>query len=222
MDTALWTPTSSRIADSRISAFSRYAEKVAGTPFATYADLYAWSVASPHTFWPAVWDYCGIAGERGERVLLDSDRMPGARWFPDARLNFAENLLRNDGPENALVFWGEDKVKRSLSRDELRRQALRLAAGFRGMGVRPGDRVAAYMPNMPETIVTMLATATLGATFTSASPDFGVQGVLDRFGQTQPKVLVACDGYWYNGKAVDVLGKLGPIVDGLPSVQHVA
>jgi acetoacetyl-CoA synthetase len=205
-----------------MSAFSRYAEKVAGTPFATYADLYAWSVASPHTFWPAVWDYCGIVGERGERVLLDSDRMPGARWFPDARLNFTENLLRDEGPEIALVFWGENKVKRSLSRRELRQQALRLAAAFRSMGVQPGDRVAAYMPNMPEAIVTMLATATLGATFTSASPDFGVQGVLDRFGQTQPKVLVACDGYWYNGKAVDVLGNLGPIVDGLPSVQHVA
>jgi acetoacetyl-CoA synthetase len=221
-DTPLWTPTLSRVASSRMSAFSRYAEQVAGTAFATYADLYAWSVACPHQFWPAVWDYCGIVAERGECVLLGGARMPGARWFPDARLNFAENLLRHDGPENALVFWGEDKVKRSLSRDELRRQALRLAARFRGMGVRPADRVAAYMPNMPETIVTMLATATLGATFTSASPDFGVQGVLDRFGQTQPKVLIACDGYWYNGKAVDILGKLGPIVDGLPSVEHIA
>ena len=213
-DTPLWTPTLSRVAGSRMSAFSRYAEGVAGTAFATYADLHAWSVACPDQFWPAVWDFCGIVGVRGERVLLHSDRIPGARWFPDARLNFAENLLRHDGPEIALVFWGEDKVRRSLSRDDLRRQALRLAATFRAMGVRPGDRVAAYMPNMPETIVTMLATAALGATFTSASPDFGVQGVLDRFGQTQPKVLVACDGYWYNGKAIDVLAKLGPIVDG--------
>jgi acetoacetyl-CoA synthetase len=217
----VWTPTESCIASSRMAEFSRRAEQIACRTFPSYRDLHAWSIASPDQFWPAVWDFCGVVGERGERALLHPDRMPGTQWFPDARLNYAENLLRYDGPEAALVFWGEDKVKRSLSRRQVREQALKLAAAFRTMGVRPGDRVAAYMPNMPETIVTMLAAATLGAIFTSASPDFGIQGVLDRFGQTEPKVLVACDGYWYNGKAVDVLGKLGPIVEGLPSVQHV-
>src|SRR6185369_15407734 len=208
-DAPLWTPEPSCIATSRMTEFSCRAEQISGRTFQSYRDLHAWSIASPDQFWPAVWDYRQVVGERGDRVLLHPDRMPGAKWFPDARLNIAENLLRHDGPEAGLVFWGEDKVKTTLSRRQLREQVSKLAAAFRGMGVRSGDRVAAYMPNMPETIVTMLAAATLGATFTSASPDFGVQGVLDRFGQTAPKVLIACDGYWYNGKAIDVLGKLG-------------
>ena len=220
-DTVLWTPSASRVERSRMTAFLRHAEKLAGTEVRSYRDLHDWSLASPGSFWRAVWEFCGVIGESGDQVLLHADRMPGAKWFPEAKLNFAENLLRHDGPAPAIVFWGEDKVKRSLSRPELRRQVARVAAAFREMGVRPADRVAAYMPNMPETLVAMLAATSIGATFTSASPDFGVQGVLDRFGQTRPTVLVACDGYWYNGKPVDVFGKLPAILEGLPSVTHL-
>jgi acetoacetyl-CoA synthetase len=162
-----------------------------------------------------------VRGERGERVLLNADRMPGARWFPDARLNFAENLLRKRDEDDAIVFWGEDKVLNRLTHAELYRAVAHLAAALRDQGVEPGDRVAAYMPNMPETVIAMLAAASLGAVFTSASPDFGVQGVLDRFGQTAPKVLVAVDGYHYAGKQIDCMGKLAEIAAGLPSLKRV-
>jgi acetoacetyl-CoA synthetase len=138
-------------------------------------------------------------------------RCPGATWFPEARLNFAENLLCRPGNQEAMVFWGEDKVKGRISRAELHRAVAQTAAALRAMGVVKGDRVAAYLPNIPATVVAMLAAASIGAIFSSASPDFGVQGVLDRFGQIEPKVLFACDGYWYNGKRVDCLGKLREI-----------
>ncbi len=220
-DPVLWKPSASRVERSRMTAFLRYAAKLAGTNFSSYRDLQDWALAYPDAFWRAVWEFCGVKGDAGDQVLLHADRMPGAKWFPNAKLNFAENLLQHDGPGPALVFWGEDKAKRSLSRLELREQVARVAAALREMGVRPGDRVAAYMPNMPETLVTMLAATSIGATFTSASPDFGVQGVLDRFGQTRPTVLVACDGYWYNGKPVDVCSKLPAILEGLPSVEHL-
>ena len=220
-DTVLWKPSASRVEHSRMTAFLRYAATLAGTRFSCYRDLEDWALACPGAFWRAVWDFCGVRGDAGDQVLLHADRMPGAKWFPNAKLNFAENLLRHDGPGPALVFWGEDKARRSLSRRELREQVARVAAALREMGVRPRDRVAAYMPNMPETLVTMLAATSIGATFTSASPDFGIQGVLDRFGQTRPTVLVACDGYWYNGKPVDVCSKLPAILEGLPSVEHL-
>lgn len=157
-----------------------------------------------------------MVGERGERILADPERMPGARWFPDARLNFAQNLLRDRANPEALVFWGEDKVKRTMTRAELRRQVAQFAAALTAAGVGVGDRVAAYLPNLPETIIAMLATASIGAVYTSTSPDFGVQGVLDRFSQTEPKVLIACDGYWYSGKAIDIRDKLAELVRGFP------
>ena len=151
--------------------------------------------------------------------------MPGARWFPDARLNFAQNLLerrRADDDGDALVFWGEDKVRRRVSHAQLHAQASRVAAALAAHGIAAGDRVAAYMPNMPETIVAMLgATASRGAIFSSCSPDFGVQGVLDRFGQIEPRVLFTVDGYYYNGKVVPILDKVRDIVARLPSVERV-
>jgi acetoacetyl-CoA synthetase len=156
-------------------------------------------------------------------VVVDGDRMPGARWFPEARLNYARNLLRR-GPVDqgdALVFWGEDKVRRRLSHAELYRRVAQLAAAMHAEGVKAGDRVASYMPNMPEAIVAMLAAASIGATFTSASPDFGVQGVLDRFGQIEPKFLFAGDGYHYNGKAIDSLERVAEIAARLPSLCKV-
>jgi acetoacetyl-CoA synthetase len=205
-----------------MAAFAAHARAVSGRALASYADLHAWSVERPDLFWTAIWDCCGAVGERGAGpVLVDADRMPGAKWFPQARLNFAENLLRDCGNSEALIFWGEDKVTRSLSRAELRRQVAQFAAALQEVGVGVGDRVAAYLPNLPETVVAMLATAGLGAAFTSASPDFGVQGVLDRFGQTEPKVLIASDGYWYNGKAIDLRAKLAELMPRLPSVRRL-
>lgn len=183
--------------------------------------MYAWSVVHPEEFWVSVWEEGDVIGRRGTQVLRDPEGMPGASWFPDSLLNFAENLLRRRDASDALVFWGEDKVTRRVSHAELQLSVAKFAAALRAQGVVAGDRVAAYMPNMPETLVAMLAAASIGAVFTSASPDFGVQGVVDRFGQTEPKVVIACDGYYYAGKTVDVLDKLREIVARLPSVSRV-
>ncbi len=215
----LWRPTAQHVADANLTAFMRSANVRWGTDIKDYAALHRWSVDRPEQFWPTLWDFAGvIADRRGTRVVLDGDKMPGAHWFPDARLNFAENLLRRKDGNDALVFWGEDKVRGRVSHAELYRAVAQTAAALRAVGVKKGDRVAAYMPNVPATVVAMLATASIGAIFSSASPDFGVQGVLDRFGQIEPKVLFACDRYYYNGKVIDCLPKLAEIADKMPSV----
>ncbi|WP_079419656.1 acetoacetate--CoA ligase [Thiomonas intermedia] len=215
----LWSPPPQRIAASHVEAFRHWVNDRHGLQLQTYQDMLDWSVAEQAQFWDAVWETSGVIAEhKGERVLIDAGRMPGARFFPDARLNFAQNLLRRNDDAVALHFWGEDQVQRSLSWRELHTEVSRLQQALAHWGVQAGDRVAAYMPNMPETVIAMLAATSLGATFTSASPDFGVQGVLDRFGQTQPKVLIACDGYFYNGKTFSNLGKLAELVPQLPSV----
>ncbi len=220
-DQPLWQPSAQRVAASNMTAFMQSAQSRWKVSLPDYAALHAWSVAEPEQFWTSVWEYGEVVGARGDAVLVDGHRMPGAKWFPQARLNFAQNLLRSRDGVDALVFWGEDKVKRRLSHGELYREVARFAAALRELGVGQGDRVAAYMPNMPETVIAMLAASSIGAIFTSASPDFGVQGVLDRFGQTEPKVLIAADGYYYNGKVVDSLGKLAEVVERLPSLQRV-
>jgi acetoacetyl-CoA synthetase len=168
-----------------------------------------------------LWDFCGVRGDPGGSVLLDGDRMPGARWFPEARLNFSENLLRRRDAADAIVFWGEDRVRRRLSHHQLYDQVACVARALQASGVRAGDRVAAILPNMPEAVIAMLASASLGATWCSCSPDFGVQGVVDRFVQIAPKVLFAVDGYYYNGKAYDCLEKLQDIVAALPTLERV-
>jgi len=185
-----------------------------------YASLHRWSVDHPEEFWRSIWEFGEVRGDPGDTVV-EGRGMPGTRWFPQARLNFAENLLRSQGDGDALVFWGEDKIRRRLSHRELQSQVSCLASAMRAEGVQPGDRVAAYMPNMPETIIVFLAVASIGATFTSASPDFGVQGVLDRFGQVEPKLLFVADGYYYNGKVIDCLEKVAQISQLLPSVKKV-
>ena len=220
-DGILWQPSPERIRNANITAFIAHVNGSCGTRIGQFSELYAWSVAEPGRFWSALIEFAGLAAETwGERVLVDADRMPGARFFPDARLNFAQNLLRRRDEADALVFWGEDKVRRRVSWRELYDQVSRFAQGLQAAGVGPGDRVAGYLPNMPEAIVAMLGAVSIGATWCSCSPDFGVQGVLDRFGQIEPKVLVVVDGYHYNGKTHDCLAKVREILGKLPSVEH--
>jgi acetoacetyl-CoA synthetase len=216
----LWVPTPDRIAKALITTFMVEASAKAGTTFSSYADLHRWSVDRREDFWSLVWDFCGVVGEKGERVLVDGDRMPGASFFPDARLNFAENLLSKRGPSDAIVFKGEDKVLRRLSWDGLHALVSRLQQLFVSLGVKKGDRVAAMMPNMPEAVAGMLATASLGAVWSSCSPDFGEQGILDRFGQIEPVLFLAPDGYWYNGKQNDVTAKVQAVLAKLPTVRQ--
>ena len=188
---------------------------------ADYRDLYDWSLRNTDDFWRLMWAFGGIRGSMGERVVQDRDRLPGARFFPDARLNFAENLLRRRDDATAIVFRGEGGRRRALSFAELYRAVAGFAAGLRRAGIHPGDRVAGYVPNMPESIVAALGSAAIGAVWSSCSPDFGVHGVLDRFGQIEPRVLVVADGYEYGGKRHDLTGKVAEIVRGLPTVEQV-
>jgi acetoacetyl-CoA synthetase len=192
-----------------------------GLSLKTYRDLHAWSVTDSAAFWDLIWDYCGVIGDKGERRLIDGDKMPGAQFFPDARLNFAENLLRGEGSGDAMIFRGEDKVAYRLTWDELRALVSRLQQALRTAGVGKGDRVAAMMPNLPETIALMLAVTSIGAIFSSCSPDFGERGVLDRFGQIEPKAFVTVDGYWYNGKPVALAERLAAVAKQLPSAQTI-
>ncbi|MGE5472304.1 MAG: acetoacetate--CoA ligase [Bacteroidota bacterium] len=208
----LWRPSQQAVDASRMAEFMR------AMGHDNYADLWRWSIDRPEVFWSKLWDFCGVLGEQGDSVLADRDLIPGARWFPEARLNYAENLLRQPDDSAALVFWGEDKVRRRLSRRELQAEVARFQHFLLAAGVGEGDRVAAYLPNLPETLIAMLATTALGAIWSSASPDFGVQGVLDRFGQIEPKVLICVDGYWYNGKVVDCLARNAEVAARLPSL----
>jgi len=221
-DTPLWTPDPASAAATPMARFAKtLAREAAGEELGDFRALHRWSIADPAAFWSAVWDYCEVVGDKGERVLENAEAMPGAAFFPDARLNFAENLLRRSGGEDALVFKGEDKVERRLSWDDLRALVSRLQQAMRAAGVKPGDAVAAMMPNMPETIAAMLAATSLGAIWSSCSPDFGERGVLDRFGQIGPKLLFAPDGYYYGGKTIEVAEKLGKIAEKLPSAEKV-
>ncbi|MBE9552690.1 MAG: acetoacetate--CoA ligase, partial [Proteobacteria bacterium] len=218
----LWQPSPERVANANITAFARMLESRHGISLPDYDALHRFSLHRMEDFWTAVWDDCGVIAEtRGERVLADGDKMPGARFFPDARLNFAENLLRRRDATPALIFRSEDKVERSMSWAELYGNVSRLAQALKTAGIGPGDRCAGFVPNMPETIVATLAVASLGAVWTSCSPDFGVQGVLDRFGQVEPKLLFCADGYNYNGKSHDSLGRVREILGSLPSVENV-
>jgi acetoacetyl-CoA synthetase len=219
MESPLWTPSRESIERARITHFMRHLRD-RGARVSDYRSLYHFSITQPLEFWRAVWDFCGIIGHRGERIAIGMERMPGARFFPDARLNFAENVLRQRGSGDALVFNGENQRHRILSHDELRAEVARFAAGLHAAGVRAGDRVGAYIPNMPEAMIGSLGTATIGAVWSSCSPDFGVQGVLDRFGQIEPRVIVASDGYFYAGKVHDIRPKLAAVLEKLPSVEH--
>ncbi|MDP7297720.1 MAG: AMP-binding protein, partial [Gammaproteobacteria bacterium] len=174
-----------------------------------FEGLYKFSIEQSKKFWQSLIDFSGVSAETWGTVVLENpDQMPGAVWFPEAKLSYAENLLRRRDNADALVFWGEDQVKKRFSYGELYNEVSRLAQAMLAAGLAAGDRVGAYMPNMPETIIAMLAANSIGAIWSSCSPDFGVQGVLDRFGQIEPKLVIACDGYFYNGKSHDNLEKV--------------
>jgi acetoacetyl-CoA synthetase len=222
MDQPLWQPSQARIERANMTAFARQVAAEHGARLRDYAALRAWSVEHPELFWPALWRFAGVIASRAwDAVLADGDKMPGARWFVGAELNFAQNLLRHRDDRLAIIAWTEDGRRRELSYRELYREVAKLAAALRREGVGPGDRVAAVMPHAAETIIAMLATTALGAVWSSCSPDFGVPGVLDRFGQIAPRLLITIDGYRYNGKAIDARDKLAEIARRLPSLERV-
>jgi acetoacetyl-CoA synthetase len=229
----VWTPGPAQIREARLTAFMRFVRERAADGVLSYPSLYKWSVDHPEALWPAIWKWCDVVcderehGDPWDEVVVGLERMAppdpelGPRWFTGATLNFAENLLHHRGPEAAIIAWNERGCYRSLSFDGLRDEVSRLAHALRMMGVVAGDRVAGFMPNVPETVIAMLATASLGALWSSCSPDFGVKGVLDRFGQIEPKVLFCADGYRYAGKEIDCLDRVREIVDALPQIERV-
>ena len=220
MDRPLWAPSAERIAGTKLTAFMRLVEERHSVSIEDYAALYDFSIARPEDFWRLMWEFGGVRGTLGSRIVSDLDRMPGARFFPDATINFAANLLTDDGAEPALIFKGEDRASRTVGRAELKAAVMRFASALRREGIVPGDRVAGYLPNLPETIVAALGAAAIGAVWSSCSPDFGVQGVVDRFGQIEPKVLVTADGYTYGGKHHELSPRVRDVVRALPSLRR--
>ncbi len=238
-DAPLWSPTPEQVERAQVTAFAR---AVAADPSSgasanvasDHAALWQWSVDHPERFWPALWRWSNVVaepriggGDPWERVVDGLERMAppdaehGPRWFAGAKLNFAENLLRHRGADVAIVSWDETGRRSTLTRDELAAQCARMAHALRAAGVQPGDRVAGFLPNIPEAIVAMLGAASVGAVWSSCSPDFGAKGVLDRFGQIAPTVLVVADGYRYAGKVIDCRARVREIVASLPEVKHV-
>ncbi|MBS3754605.1 MAG: acetoacetate--CoA ligase [Desulfobacterales bacterium] len=221
MSKLLWQPAAERIRQTRMYRFMTYVNKRYGLNIQTYPELYEWSVTQIPEFWAAVWDFVEIRASRPyEQVVDDLSKMPGAEWFAGARLNFAENLLRYRDEQTALIFKGENQDPVYLTYAGLYDRVARVAESLKEMGIGSGDRVVGYMPNMPETIIAMLAAVSLGATWSSCSPDFGIKGVLDRFGQIEPRVLFAADGYFFKGKRVDSISRLEQIAKEIPSVER--
>jgi acetoacetyl-CoA synthetase len=217
-ETPLWTPSPEKIANARITAFAKRAEALTGTSFPDYKSLWAWSVADPAAFWSLFWDFADIIGDKGATILANGDDMEHSSFFPDGTLNWAENCLRRTDDGIAITFRAETGAERHISWADLNDKVARLQQALLAAGVGVGDRVAGFLPNMPEAVIGALATASIGAVWSSASPDFGTQGILDRFGQIQPKVLLAVDGYYYNGKALSVLDKISAVQPHLPTL----
>ncbi|MBA1275857.1 acetoacetate--CoA ligase [Stutzerimonas azotifigens] len=222
MQEPLWTPSPERVAATRMDAFRRFVSERYALDLADYAALHAWSVAEREAFWQAIASFFEVRfAQPATAVLEEGEQMPSARWFPGATLNFAEHLLRRRDERPALVAIAEDGSRETLTHAELAAHVAGLQRSLREAGVGIGDRVAAFMPNTWQTIVGMLACTSLGATWSSCSPDFGTQGVIDRFGQIEPKVLIACAGYRYAGKTLDLTAKLNEILQQLPSLQQL-
>jgi acetoacetyl-CoA synthetase len=222
MKKPLWEPSPERIKQANMTRFIEFVNRKFGRDIRSYRELYDWSLERIADFWAAFWEFAEIKASRNYDLVADDlDKMPGTRWFPGAQLNFAENLLRYRDDRVALIFRGETGESRKITYAELYRQVADLALALRLEGIRPGDRVVGFMPNMMETMIAMLAAVSLGAVWSSCSPDFGIKGVLDRFGQIEPKVIFTANGYSYNGKAFDSLARVADIIRQLPSIQKV-
>ncbi len=218
----MWSPSDEEIKSSQMYKFIIDINDKYNLDLISFNDLHSWSVNNKSDFWSSIWDFFNIIGFKGNAPYIDPEnQMPGSKFFPDGKLNYAENMLSGDVSGTAIVFKSEDKIRREISWKEMKTQVATFANYLKKEGVVKGDRVVAYMPNMPETVIMMLATSSIGAIFSSASPDFGVDGVLDRFGQIEPKILLTTDGYWYNGKEVVITNKVLDVVKSLPSLQRV-
>ncbi len=221
MGELLWQPSDEYIKEANVTRFIRFVNEEYGLKMDSYHNLYDWSIEKIPDFWAAVWEFVGvIASRRYDKVVDDLNEFPGAKWFSGARLNFAENLLRYRDDHKAFKFRGET-VKTEMTYEELYDSVARLAKSLREMGVSPGDRVTAYMPNLIETVVAMLASTSIGAVWSSCATDLGPQAVLDRFSQIEPKVLFTVDGYFYKGRAFDSLPRAEKIAVGIPSLEKV-
>ena len=220
--TPLWQPTPGQIAATNMEFFRHMVNKDCHENLSGYKSLYEWSIKKPDLFWSSVWKFCEVIGDMGKTILTPGPyKMPGTRFFPEARLNFAENLLRRQDQETAIIYWSEDQIKTRLTYKKLYEKVVCLANVLKDYGVQAGDRVAAFVPNIPEAIIGVLATASIGAVWSSCSPDFGVGGIVDRFSQIEPKVLLCADGYLYNGKTFDSLAKVQEFLPQLPTVKKV-
>ena len=218
----MWTPSDERIKSSQIFRFIQNINEKYNLDLVCFADLHHWSVNNKSDFWSSIWDFFEIIGSKGNAPYVNPEnQMPGSKFFPSGKVNYAENMLSGYVSGAAIVFKSEDKIRKEISWKELKLQVATLVNFLRKQGVVKGDRVAAYMPNMPEAVIMMLATSSIGAIFSSASPDFGVEGVLDRFGQIEPKILLTTDGYWYNGKEINITNKVIDVVKSLPSLQKI-
>src|SRR6266480_54324 len=216
----LWQPSEGAIEQAQITQFARQIVRKRRLELNSYPEFYRWTVEHPEEFWSDVWDFCGvIASRRGSSVLVDGDKMPGARWFPEARLNFAENLMRRGDRGDAFVLWDERGLQRRVSFAELYSDVSRAVQALQALGLRAGDRAAAFIPNIPEAGMLALAALSQGIVWSSCSPDFGVDGVVERFGQIEPKVLFCADGYRYHGQEHDTLERVREIVERLPTVR---
>ncbi len=222
MDRPVWAPSPERRERAAMTRFIQQIRREGATGVTDYDSLYRWSISEPASFWSAVWDFCGVrATHRGGIVVEGIDRMPGARWFPRARLNFAENLLEPGANQPAIVARDETGTRRVMDRAELAGAVRRVAAWLKARGIGPGDRVAGLLPNVPEAVIAMLAAATLGATWSSCSPDFGAGAILDRFGQIRPVVLFAAAGCRYNGRSIDLGDRVRAVAEGIPSIREI-
>jgi acetoacetyl-CoA synthetase len=218
----LWSPSEQAIEQAQLTQFARQVVRKRHLDLNSYAEFYQWSIGQPEDFWSDVWEFCGlIASRKGSTVLVDGDKMPGAKWFPEARLNIAENMMRRGDRGDAFVFWDERGFQRRVSYSALTTDVSRAVQALAALGLRSGDRVAAFIPNIPEAGLFALAALSQGMVWSSCSPDFGVDGVVDRFGQIEPKVLFCADGYRYNGEEHDSLARVREIVEQLPSVRKV-
>ena len=217
----LWSPSKEQIENSNLNRFMEFVSKKTGNSFGDYDQLYSWSVNSIEQFWECIWKFSNVIHSKSYDRILSERKMPGAKWFEGSKLNFAENLLRFYDDQIAIISARENYPTIKITYSELNRLVARCTFSLKKLGVKKGDRVCGYISNVPEAIIAMLSTTSIGAVWSSTSPDFGLQGVIDRFGQIKPKILFASESYFYNGKKIDCTQKIEQIVNQLPELEHL-